>query len=152
MSYYRHSRIIMNLWYTSDQIFTASEKDYADAIIDYIDPSHYITHRIYRNSCIERDGFGIKDLRILNRKLSNCVIVDNMAISFKEQLDNGIYVKTFCGDLADNSLLEIQQFLMEIKDCADIREPLKETYFMSELYQEYKEKSLHSKLYSSTLM
>ena len=49
-------------------VFTASVKEYADAILDALDPSNQlIHHRLYRESCILREGldenkFYVKDL------------------------------------------------------------------------------------------
>lgn len=57
-------------------IFTASEKSYADSILDFIDPQkRYFDARLYRDSCIETSiscggSSYLKDLRIIgNRRL-----------------------------------------------------------------------------------
>lgn len=65
-------------------IFTASSPAYATAIIDYIDPeSQYILGVLTRGNCMEtKNGFYIKDLRILKKPLKNMIIVDNLAHSF----------------------------------------------------------------------
>ena len=70
-------------------VFTASVKDYADAILDFLDPEEtLIHHRFYRDSCIQRvfpqgDKFYVKDLRIFeNFELKDIVIVDNAVYSF----------------------------------------------------------------------
>lgn len=78
-------------------VFTASKKCYADAVLDYLDPSHeYIHHRLYRNDCTFNEGVYIKDLRIFgDRKLQDMVIVDNALYSFAYQLDNGIPILTW---------------------------------------------------------
>ena len=49
--------------------YTASVKEYADAIIDYIDPNRYGSIRLYRESCKRIDGSFVKDLSIINRDL-----------------------------------------------------------------------------------
>lgn len=48
-------------------VFTASDKQYADPIIDFLDPNGELIHfRLYRDHCIEmEDGNYIKDLRII---------------------------------------------------------------------------------------
>ena len=77
------------------------------------------------------------DLRIFaNRKLSNCIIVDNLAISFKEQLDNGIFISSFMGEKQDGELVKLLHCLLRIKDCEDVRIPLRDLLFMRELYEE----------------
>ena len=48
-------------------IFTASEKLYADKVIDYIDTENFCCDRLYRNDCFGGEEKKIKDLHILNR-------------------------------------------------------------------------------------
>ena len=81
-------------------LFTASQKPYADRIIDYLDPNRDIfAARIYRESCISTDKGFIKDIRIFsNRSLENVVIVDNFILSFAFQLDNGIQILSWYGN------------------------------------------------------
>eukprot|EP01017_Pseudomicrothorax_dubius_P043810 TRINITY_DN7356_c0_g2_i3.p1 TRINITY_DN7356_c0_g2~~TRINITY_DN7356_c0_g2_i3.p1 ORF type:complete len:417 (+),score=59.69 TRINITY_DN7356_c0_g2_i3:2-1252(+) len=73
-------------------IFTASTDYYAEAIVRYIDPSSkFISHLLTRQNCMEtRNGFYIKDLRILQRELKDVVLVDNLSHSFGFQIENGI--------------------------------------------------------------
>ena len=75
-------------------VFTASHRCYADTVLDYIDPTkELIHHRLYRENCIVTDNLHIKDLRILqNRRIQDILIVDNAAYSFAYQLDNGIQI------------------------------------------------------------
>ena len=65
-------------------IFTASNSCYANVVIDYLDPKgEYISHRLFRESCIQsEDGIYIKDLRVINRELSDIILIDNSPISF----------------------------------------------------------------------
>ena len=59
-------------------------KDYADPILDKIDPEKTIfKKRMYRDSCIKCEQFFIKDLDvILDREKKNIIIVDNSILSF----------------------------------------------------------------------
>lgn len=64
-------------------VFTAAEQEYADYVIDKIDPTKRIKHRLYRqhttqmrNNYSERFFF-VKDLEKLGRPLSKTVIIDN---------------------------------------------------------------------------
>lgn len=84
-------------------VFTASNKEYADTILNYIDPENrLIQHRFYRESCIKADNFYIKDLRIFkNISLKDMLIVDNAVYSFGQQLDNGIPITPFKEDPQD---------------------------------------------------
>ena len=61
-------------------IFTASVKEYADAVIDYLDPhKNMIKFRLYRNNCINvNDRIYVKDLRILKGvDLKDILLIDN---------------------------------------------------------------------------
>ena len=76
-------------------IFTASSKDYADAVINYLDPNNeFIKFRLYRNSCIKVNNISIKDLRIIGVDLKNIVLIDNNMYSFANQLGNGILINS----------------------------------------------------------
>ena len=61
-------------------------------MIKLIDPEEkVIQHRLYRKDCIHiQEKFYVKDLRILDRKLENTVLIDNAAYSYELQKDNGI--------------------------------------------------------------
>lgn len=51
-------------------VFTAGNKCYADPILDHIDPTGVIQHRLYRESCtFVANQLFVKDLRILGRRL-----------------------------------------------------------------------------------
>ncbi len=75
--------------YFEVMVFTASMKDYADPILNHIDPdSSLIHHRFYRESCVKVEVNGIqvyvKDLRMFEEdfELKDIVIVDNAVYSF----------------------------------------------------------------------
>ena len=79
-------------------VFTASEKDYADMIVDQLDLEGLIKHRLYREHCLKIDrNLYTKDLRIINRDLSQIVMVDNSAVSFLCQPENGIPILSYFG-------------------------------------------------------
>jgi CTD small phosphatase-like protein 2 len=51
-------------------IFTAAQQDYADFILDQLDPQHtLIKHRLYRQHCYFYGRMCIKDLNKLGRSL-----------------------------------------------------------------------------------
>jgi len=85
-------------------VFTASAQDYADQVIDLIDPTHeFIQFRLYRQHCVQtHDGHYIKDLRVIrNRQLTDMLLVDNSVHSFGLQLDNGVPIIPFFDDESD---------------------------------------------------
>ena len=85
-------------------VFTASHQEYADAVINLIDPDgSLIDFRLYREHCFEtNEGIFIKDLRVIrNRSLNDIILVDNSVFSFGFQLDNGIPIIPYFNDPTD---------------------------------------------------
>ena len=107
-------------------LFTASYKGYADAILNHIDPDNQLfDYRLYRDHCIQfyNNAFLVKDLRIIrNRDLKDIVLVDNSAISFLPQLENGVPILPFYDHEDDDvEFLDLTRYLMSIKDKDDLR-------------------------------
>ena len=107
-------------------IFTASVKEYADAVISFLDPENkLIKFRLYRNNCINfNDSFTVKDLRIFkNVDMKKIVLIDNSMYSFAAQINNGILINTFINDKNDNELYNALKYLINyILPANDIRE------------------------------
>ena len=126
-------------------IYTASYKNYADTIIDYIEKDKkYFSLRLYRENCIYlKPGIYIKDLRIINeRELKNMIIIDNSLFSFANQLDNGILVTSFFNDLNDNFLLNLINYLQYyILNAYDVRIINKENFKFQEIKKEINNKN-----------
>ena len=105
-------------------LFTASYKEYADVIIDYIDPENNIfKKRFYKESCINLDdNINIKDLNIFNDiDLKRSIILDNNIYSFCNNLNNGILINSFF-EGEDDDLINIYYYLDNyIKNCEDVR-------------------------------
>ena len=121
-------------------VFTASEKEYADAIINYIEKDKkYFKMRLYRNHCIYIEpGLYIKDLRIFSgyKKMEDIIIVDNSLFSFANQLNNGILITSFFEDKNDTFLNNVKDYLEYIKDEKDIREINKESFKFEEIKED----------------
>ena len=113
-------------------IFTASVKEYADAIIDYLDPNkNMIKFRLYRNNCINvNDRIYVKDLRIIKGiDLKDIIILDNSIYSFAAQLNNGILVNSFFIDKNDIELFNVLQYLLNYLVKADDIRLINERFF-----------------------
>lgn len=120
-------------------VFTAGTKNYADTLLDILDPhKNLIQHRLYRDSwiAVELEGatFYVKDLRILeDRLLKDIIIVDNSVISFASQINNGIPILPFREDKKDAEFLQLIQIMEEISQEKDCRNFIKNKFKISEI-------------------
>ena len=85
-------------------LFTAARKEYADTIVDRIDPmKRYFHARLYRHHCEQVGGssiiypeYYVKNIKsVMNRALRDCIIIDNLIYSFASTMANGILIKPF---------------------------------------------------------
>lgn len=137
--YYVHKRPYCDMflskvskWYNI-VIFTASMKEYADPVIDWLETSFpgKFSKRLYRNDCILRDGVGyIKDLNVVSydsqnknnqSKLSEIVIIDNSPVSYAMNFDNAIQVEGWISDPTDSDLLNLLPLLESLRYTTDVR-------------------------------
>ena len=100
-----------------------------------------------RTNCfITRNGFFIKDLRIIkNRSLKNMVIVDNLSHSFAFQIENGIPILEWKDDKSDRELQYLSKYLNEAAHYKDIRHFNFLKLKLRQFYQEYREEKHLSK-------
>ncbi len=109
--------------------FTASEKSYADAVLDEMDPEgRLIAHRLYREHCVRlQTKVYAKDLRVLGRELSQVLLVDNSPLSHLYQLDNAVPILPYTGG-EDNELLQLERYLERARGEADVRALNRKTF------------------------
>lgn len=110
--------------------FTASVKNYGEAVLNYLDPENELfDHRFYRDSCVFKDGVYIKDLRIFEGEdLKNIILVDNAVYSMSYQLDNGIPIIPFYEDKEDDQLKKLELFMPILHQSKDVRNKIRK-YF-----------------------
>lgn len=64
-------------------IFTAGEKQYADAIINVLDPKCRISRRLYKEDCILFEGSYVKPIRVVTDDLKSSIMIDNNPESYR---------------------------------------------------------------------
>ena len=63
---------------------------YADPLLDELDPHGYVSARLFRESCVYYQGKYVKDLALMNRDLSQTIIVDNSPCSYLFHPENAV--------------------------------------------------------------
>ena len=121
-------------------IFTASVKEYADAVISFLDPENkLIKFKLYRSNCINfNDAFTIKDLRIFkNVDLKKIILIDNSIYSFAAQINNGILINSFFNDKNDIELNNALEYLINyILPADDVREVNEEFFNFGQIIKD----------------
>lgn len=117
-------------------IWTSGTPEYVNKVINFIDPNHEIFDmRLFRDQCyVSPKGLYIKDLRIIDRELDRCIIVDNNAYSFGFQTENGVLVLPFTGEPGDSEMLTLTEYLIFLIKQEDFR-PANKNHFMYDLYE-----------------
>ena len=109
-------------------IFTAALKDYADSILDVLDPNKkLINYRLYRQHTSVVGITYCKDLSKIGRDLGKTIIVDNLADNFKLQPNNGIHILTWLDDMKDTQLYDLGKILKDLvsRQPSDVRPIIK---------------------------
>ncbi len=109
-------------------VFTAAIPDYANWIIDQIDPDGLITHRLYRQHTTPKEDCALKDINKLGRSMKKTIIVDNIEENFKECTPyNGIRVQSWFDEMDDCVMENLGPFLAKIveRKVEDVRTLLK---------------------------
>jgi RNA polymerase II subunit A small phosphatase-like protein len=102
-------------------VYTASLNKYADPLLDLLDPNRVIRTRLFRESCVYYEGNYVKDMSLLDRNLTQAIIVDNSPSSYIFHPENAIDCSSFIDDPRDRELDQIGKFLVGIKDVDDVR-------------------------------
>ncbi|KAI0237842.1 Nuclear envelope morphology protein 1 [Massospora cicadina] len=110
-------------WYQL-AIFTASVPEYANAVIDLLDPDRtFFQKRFFRMSCIPHSVHGyVKDLSQVDADLSKVLLVDNSPVAFEKNATNAVpIVSWYNNDSEDRALLDLLPFLDALRFVSDVR-------------------------------
>ncbi|TCD70421.1 Nuclear envelope morphology protein 1 [Steccherinum ochraceum] len=130
----------VSAWYTL-VIFTASMREYADPVIDWLDAGRGILERRFfretaprkahdavffnHQSCTQlANGSYTKDLSIVEDDLSMVCLVDNSPICYTINEANGIPIEGWTHDPHDEALLDLLPFLDSLRFTKDVRRVL----------------------------
>ena len=95
-------------------IFTAALQNYADLVIDGIDPNGVISDRLYRQHTINIGNINIKDLNKLGRDIKHIIIIDNFKDNYSLQPKNGLNIIDFEGNEYDDELEYLKEDLLKL--------------------------------------
>jgi len=103
-------------------IFTASMQQYADPLINQLDTKRYVKARLFRESCLVRDGNFIKDLSMIGQDLTSTIIIDNSPVAYSNNKESALPIDNWMGDNpSDESLLNLLPFLNALRFTSDVR-------------------------------
>ncbi len=105
-------------------VFTASEQNYAEPIIQYICSESgvpYPRRCFFRQSCDATMGLHVKDLSKVRQDLSKVVLIDNSPGAAAYQPENYIPCMSWFGSQEDTELLDMLVLLRELSRVSDVR-------------------------------
>ncbi|KAI9591344.1 NLI interacting factor-like phosphatase-domain-containing protein [Syncephalis fuscata] len=107
-------------------VFTASLPEYADPVIDWLDPDAcYFKRRLFRSDCTPRGFSFAKDLSLIQADLSRVILVDNSPACFALHKENGLPISGWYDDQRDEALLELLPVLDALRFVDDVRSILR---------------------------
>ncbi|TYZ60701.1 hypothetical protein PybrP1_004718 [[Pythium] brassicae (nom. inval.)] len=119
-------------------VFTAGLEAYGKPILDELDPKGTLfAGRFFRESCQQRKGMFLKDLRVVRRDLAKVILVDNNPVSFLLQPSNGIPVPSFYDDASDRTLESLTKVLTSLRELEDVRPRLHQLFRLADLLSEH---------------
>lgn len=114
--------------------FTASIKEYADPVIDYLESSvrepgqdNLFQMRLYREHCTWKENVGyVKNLNLCGQQdMSKLLIIDNSPVSYSKNKNNGVMIEGWINDPHDLELMNLLPLLNALRYCSDVRDILR---------------------------
>jgi len=102
-------------------VFTASNQNYADPVLNALDKNLVIKKRFYKPDCIRYDGRRYdKPLWKVDHPIENTILVDNSPDSWRSNPHNAVRVSSWFDNPYDTQLLELipilETFFLHYKD------------------------------------
>ena len=123
-------------------VFTAAVPMYANPVLDRLEgdgPGTLFRHRLFRNACVQKGGFFLKDLSVIGRDLRRTVLVDNNNVCFLPQPENGVPIESFYDDERDEELPKIASLLERLAKEDDVRPTLARDFGLKQRLKQYRE-------------
>ena len=106
-------------------VFTASQRCYADQLMDAIDPGNRLGRlRLFREHCTEITNARVKDLTFIGRPLDRVAIVDNSPVAYLFQPRNAVPIESWFDDPHDTALLKLMPMLRDLAKCNSVYDVL----------------------------
>ena len=114
-------------------LWTAGTQEYADHVVDWLDPASDIFYRrMYRQHCTfdPRINNYVKNLQHLGIDLSKVLILENREAAYMYQPKNGVPIMDFKGDEGDTELScsMYESILIEASKENDVRDGISEEF------------------------
>ena len=106
-------------------IYTASTSNYANPLLDILDPYRLAPYRLFKENCTILGNLITKNLAKLGRDLKDVIIIDNSPIAYILQPGNAIPISTWTGNTKDNELTRLIPILKLLAKTYDVRESIK---------------------------
>jgi RNA polymerase II subunit A small phosphatase-like protein len=95
-------------------VFTASVSKYGDPLLDQLDVSNSVHHRLFRESCYNHQGNYVKDLSQVGRPLGETIIIDNSPTSYIFHPQHAVPISSWFSDAHDNELMDLIPVLEDL--------------------------------------
>jgi len=102
-------------------LWTASLPEYAQTLVDKIDPDNCISASLYRESCTIYNRKYVKDLARLGRQMKDVILIDNSDTCFMFQPENAFHIENFFDNRNDLELYKLIPFLEHLAQLDDVR-------------------------------
>lgn len=89
-----------------------SYSQYADPLMDMMDPQSFCTARLFREHCTFMNNVFVKDLSLVGRPLRDSIIIDNSPTSYMLQPECALPILSWYDDPRDNALLDLIPLLI----------------------------------------